>query len=311
MNRSSPLLVVVGACLAVVTLVAEQKTAPPPRTTFVELDAVVVDGKDRPVRGLHPEDFQIKEDGRAVAVTSITEVSAAGMGGADDGRSVVLLLDDTMGPAGTSIVQEIARQCLAPAKSADSIAVVRLTHREDEAVGSPQMALDRIGGYRSGALPYFLVETTENALQAVTSMSKQLETIAHRRTAVICIGRRSVCDPDLGMLPEKNLMWPYWRDALRATARADVNVHFVDPVGLTAAASGEIDARAGFVEHTGGVGFSRSNNLTRMVNAIWDDASHYYLVGYTPTAGPRDLHMIDVKMNPRGLHVRARRNRGD
>src|SRR5580658_562766 len=85
---------VVGASLAVVVLVAGQKPSPRPRTTFVELDAVVVDGNG-PVRGLHRDDFQVQEDGRKVAVTSFTEVSAAGIAGDADGRSVALLLDDT------------------------------------------------------------------------------------------------------------------------------------------------------------------------------------------------------------------------
>jgi hypothetical protein len=67
----------------------------------------------------------------------------------------------------------------------------------------------------------------------------------------------------------------------------------------------------GLVDHTGGAEFGRSNDFARTADAIWEEASHYYLLGYTPTAGRRDLHAIDFKVKPRGLHVRARRNRGD
>src|SRR5579864_2758457 len=140
-----PVAGAVGACLAVVTLAAAQK-ASPPRTTFVELDAVVVDKHDRPVRGLHSADFEIKEDGRDVEVTSFTEVSAAGISSRGDSRSVVLLLDDTrLGPIATTVVQNIARLFLSRAREADAVAVVRVTQHQDEAIGPLSIAVDKIG----------------------------------------------------------------------------------------------------------------------------------------------------------------------
>src|ERR1700730_10053654 len=195
--KTRPVVVgVVGTCLAVITLVAEQKRSPLPRTAFVELDAVVVDHHDQPVRGLHQEDFEITEDGDAVAVTSFTEVSAAGISSSGDSRSVVLLLDDTrVSPIATPLVQYITRLFLSRARAADAVAVVRLTHHEDEAIGLLPIALDRIDQYRAKTLPYFGLESIEDALKALTKISKQLEPIAHRRTAVVCIGGRSICDP--------------------------------------------------------------------------------------------------------------------
>src|SRR5580692_624593 len=71
-----------GLCLTVAILLAafpalaDHKASSRLWSTFVELGAVVVDDNDRPVRGLHRKDFQIKEDGRAVTVTSFSEVSA-------------------------------------------------------------------------------------------------------------------------------------------------------------------------------------------------------------------------------------------
>jgi VWFA-related protein len=284
---------------------AAQKPSPPPRTTFVELDAVVVDSHDKPVRGLHRDDFRIKEDGGAVAITSFSEISVAGINGPSDGRSVVLLLDDTIGPAGTSIMQSIARLFLSRARPADAVSVVRLTHHEDEAFGALSVALNRVDEYQSNALPYFGRETIEDALAAVTSISKQVEP-AHRRTAIICIGRREVCDPYLDT-PEYSLVWPYWRDALSAAARAHASVYVVDPQGVGAAQ----DMGDGLVDHTGGTDFVRSNDFTRGADAIWNEAGHYYLLGYTPTAKPRELHEIEIKMKPRGLRVRTHLNRGD
>ena len=309
-----------GACatialilvVAAFPVLAGQKAPPHPRTEFVELDAVVMDSNDRPVRGLHGEDFQVKEDGRAVAVTSFNEVSASGISGRMDSRSVVLLLDDTgVGASGTTIVQNIARRFMAPARPADAVAVVRLTHyREDEAISSPigslQIALDRIDEYRAKSVPYFGRESIEESLHALTRISMQLEPIEHRRKVVVCVGLRNLCDLYLQM-PRNSLLWPAWRDALSATARANVSLYVVDPAGVT----GRADLGDGLVDHTGGADFVRSNNYERAVDQIWEEAGHYYLLGYTPTARPRDLHSIQIKVKGKGLHVRARLSRGD
>src|SRR5580704_12170508 len=122
--------------IGLVSRLGAQKEVPRPRTTMVELDAVVVDSHERPIRGLRQEDFQIKEDGHAVTLTSFKEISAAGIDGRQDGRSLVLLLDDTgVGPRGTLVVQNIARLFLSRTRPTDAVAVVRLTHHDDEAVG--------------------------------------------------------------------------------------------------------------------------------------------------------------------------------
>jgi hypothetical protein len=86
-----------------------------------------------------------------------------------------------------------------------------------------------------------------------------------------------------------------------------VSVYVVDPAGLI----GRPDLGQGLVEHTGGADFVRSNNFERAVDRIWEEAGHYYLLGYTPTTRPRELHSIGVKVRRRGLHVRARLDRGD
>ncbi|HEX4347608.1 MAG TPA: hypothetical protein VHZ73_08555 [Vicinamibacterales bacterium] len=265
-----------------------------------------MDDHDAPVRGLRSDDFEIDEDGHAVRIATFSEVSAAGISGSADGRFVTLLLDDTVGPGGTNIMQSIARLFIAPARKADSVAVVRLTHREDEATGPFLVARDHIDDYRSDALPFFGRETVENALQAVTSISRQLEPIADRRKVVICLGRRDVCDPYLAT-PEESLVWSYWRDALSAAARANVSVYAVDPEGVR----GPIDLGDGLVDGTGGNDFARSNNFAHIAGSIWAEAGHYYLLGYTPTAKARELHAINVKVKGRGLHVRARHSRGD
>ena len=74
------LLVAAGVWVLTMPTMAGSKPSSGARTAFVELDAVVLDDTDRPVPGLQQRDFQVKEDGRPVTVTSFNEVSAAGIG---------------------------------------------------------------------------------------------------------------------------------------------------------------------------------------------------------------------------------------
>ncbi len=283
-------------------LLARQQVTPRPPET-VELDAVVVDGDDRPIRGLKQNDFQVKEDGHLVSLTGVREVSAAGIDGRPDGRSLVLLLDDSgIGPGGTLPVQNIARLFLSRARPADAVAVVRLTHADDEAAGGLQAALDRISEYQARSVPYFGRETIEESLKAVARISRQLEPLEHRRKALVCIGRRELCDLYLPV-PEDSLVGPFWRDALSAASRANLSVYLVDPAGVF----GGVDLGSGFVEQSGGADFVRSNNFQRAVDLIWSEASHYYLLDYSTTPRKRDLHAIDVKVKTSGAHVHARR----
>jgi hypothetical protein len=84
-------------------------------------------------------------------------------------------------------------------------------------------------------------------------------------------------------------------------------VYVVDPAGL----EGRFDLGGGLVEHTGGAAFVKSNTFERAVDLIWREAGHYSLLGYSPTAVPRELHSIDVKVTRPGLRVHARESRGD
>ena len=97
------------------------------RRDLVELDVVVVDDDNHPVRGLAQADFEIKEDGSRVDIKTFAAVSALGTMDPDDARSVVLLLDDSSVPmSGTAAMQTIATRMLSPVGRGDDVAVVRL-----------------------------------------------------------------------------------------------------------------------------------------------------------------------------------------
>src|SRR5262245_44809394 len=91
MSRAVIVALACVACLLTASLIAQEPATP----AFVELDVVVLDHDRRPVRDLRPRDFLVEEDGRTAAVASVKEVAVAGIGGREDARSVVLLLDNT------------------------------------------------------------------------------------------------------------------------------------------------------------------------------------------------------------------------
>jgi VWFA-related protein len=306
--RNLFVVAIAGTCvLALSAAAGSQSPLSGSAASPVELDAVVLDKNDRPVHGLQQRDFQIKEDGRLVELTGFREVSAAGISGRDDGRSVVLLLDDNAVPLNaTTIVQNIAKLFVSFARAFDTVSVVRLTHREDEAAGGLPAVLERIDEYRAGSLSFFGRDMRDDALQTVARVARQLEPMEHRRKVLVCIGAREVCDPYFEV-PENSLLWKSWRDAITTTARANASVYVVSPSGVI----GRIDLGDGLADNTGGGVFVRSNDFERDARMIWDEAGHYYLFQYTPSGRRRDLHTIHVSIKRSGLRVRARRARGD
>ncbi len=296
---------IVGLCA---TVAAARKPPPEPRTPYVQLDVVVTDDLGHLSRGLRASDFDVREDGEPVALDSVTAVNVTG--GAENGvtRSVVLLLDDTLTPAiRTTTVQGLARMFLSHASADDAVAVVRLTHRGDDAVGPLELAAARIDEYRGRALPFFGIESIQNLLKTVARISAAVAANPPRRTAVVCIGGRVLCDPYFER-PESSMARREWHQAIVAAARANVAVYYVDPAGVTGAGA---DLGYGLVDHTGGAAFTQTNTFEHAVDAIWDEAGHYYVLGYTPTTKPRDLHSIRVRATRAGLHARARLARGD
>ena len=292
---------VLGAIAA--PIIASQEQA----QYLVELDAVVLDDDDRPVPGLKQEDFQVKEDGRAVELKTFDAVADI-PGGRSPQRSIVLLLDDSgVGPGNTLPIQTIARMFVSRMAAPDEFSVIRLNNRRDEAYGDRLEALLRISEYRSDALPFFGRETIENALRAVAKVSRTVEAIEHRRKALVCVGMSAICNVTEPQTGRGSLIWRYWVDAVGATARANASVYSLMPNGLSNRS--EL-SRGSLSDVTGGEGFRNTNDIGRVIDIVRRDTGTYYLLGYWPFASSKETHSIEVKVNKRGLHVRARRLRG-
>ena len=93
-----------AAFVLILSSALAQRPAPaPPANDLVELDVVALDRDDRAVTDLRQEEFRIKEDGRAVDLKTFAQVTALGSTQPDDGRVVVLLMDDIGVPIARSI----------------------------------------------------------------------------------------------------------------------------------------------------------------------------------------------------------------
>jgi VWFA-related protein len=278
----------------VVAVSAERQRPARAAADLVELDVVALDRDDQPVTGLRREDFTVKEDGRVVELKTFSQVTALGSAQPDDGRVVVLLMDDIGVPmTGTSPMQQIAPVVLSPMGDGDEVSVVRLSSRSDEAFGDLGTARDRIEGYRGGAVPFSRRDAAEAVLKAIARIARQLEPIDHRRKVILCLGLPSVCDIGEPQFGGTSVLWPAWVAAIDAAARANVSVYCVDPTGTM---GGPSLSFGGIVQVTGGKVFAH-------------EAGHYYLLGYWPAASKRELHSIDVRVARQGVHVRAGRRR--
>ena len=301
--RSFMLVAVLLAGVATIVVRAGQQQ---PATYLVEVDAVVTDDDGKPVVGLKQGDFEVKDDGKRVELKTFEEVRETDQRAV--ARSIVLLLDDSgFGAGNTLTIQQIARMFVARMAPPDEFSVIRLSNRRDEAFGDRLEALLRIQEYRSDTLPFFGRETRENALQMFAKVARTLEAVEHRRKALVCIGVADVCS-----LPEPggrfDVLWKFWVDTVGAMGRSNASVYSLEPRGAprrNAITGGTI------ADITGGEVFLNTTDLNRPIDVVRRETGNYYLLGYWPSASDKPLHSIEVRVNKRGVRVRARRVRGE
>lgn len=271
---------------------------------LVELDVVALDRGGRPVTDLQASDFQIKDDGQRVDVKTFEAVAADGLT-SDGARSMVLLLDDSGVPmGGTVVVQAIASNILSRTRQGDEVTVVRLNNERDEPFGDTDTARQRIADYHGGAVPFQVPGTLDRALRVLASVCRSLEAVEHRRKIVVCVGSPAVCNMIEPQPRGYSLLWRPWVAAISAASRANVSVYAAMPIAPGAV----LILAGGLADITGGIGFRNTVKFESFVDAMWLEASQYYLLGYWPPAksSARELHSVEVKVNRKDVRVRAR-----
>lgn len=295
----------ITAGLCTLALSGAAKQAVPASIDLVELAVVVTDGQRRPVLDLTRRDFEVREDGKPIDITTFLAASASGSREFDQNRSMVVVLDDVMMPySATDSVKAVAGYLVGQGRVGDDISVVRVNKREDEPYGDLEVALTRISEYRGAMAPFDAIRTTEDTLKLIAGLANRLEPYGRRRKAIVCIGSQRICNV---MEPSRSAPGSLRRDwitAVREAANANVSVY-----ALTSG-RGRLTG-GGLVEATGGELFGSRSDLTPAIEQIWNDLSRHYLIGYWPTASSRDLHSISVNVKRSGVRVLARKKRGN
>ena len=145
----------------------------------------------------------------------------------------------------------------------------------------------------------------KHAFDMIRDLSRALAPVTHRRKMLVYIGAAAMFRPTEQTGIGLPTYAPEWTDALAEASRANVAVYVINP-----ALSGTRPEDAmSFTEATGGAAFN-TNEFASAVNRMWDEAGHYYLIGYeAPAGGKRKTHSIKVRAKPPGVEIRARKQR--
>jgi VWFA-related protein len=292
---------------------------------LIVVPAVVRDADNALVRGLTRGDFELLEDGKPVSIATFAEASSDARTSLDDGRFVVLLLDDySTHPRFTQRIKDVARRFADRMGPKDVVSVVMMnggssvtTHRPQEV----RAAIDRSRAY--GQAFVSPTNPARHAMQNIGSLAAQLARVPHRRKTLVCIGPAATCNPPTHLdrsQGEAGL-------AMRETARANVTTYVIDPLGLTqkrslsAAAIDDGVTRVpgvedqgqgfrlyqdGFAFESGGLAFANSNDYESAIAQVWEESGNYYLLGYEPARRDDRRHAIQVRVSRPGLTARAR-----
>ena len=279
-----------------------QKPTPAPSIDLVELDVVVTDHNGQHVPGLKREDFEVKEDGKVVDIKTFMAVSAGGSTKLDDGRSMVVLLDDMgMSTMATTAIKALANYVAAFAGPGDEFSVIRLT-KGDEPYGDVDSAVGRIAEYQPSPVPFDGLQAVEDVLITVKTVAQRFEDSGRRRKVLVCIGSPQVCNILEPRRWALRSMYQRWLDTVTAAARANLSVY-----SLVSRRGGP--SSGGLNEVTGGELFGTTSDLRPAVRRIWEDASRHYLLGYWPSGSAKELHSIQVRVAGKGRRALARRVR--
>jgi hypothetical protein len=268
-----------------------------------ELDVVVTDRDGKPMMDLQQADFTITEDGKKVEPTSFTKVELKASGTPEDGRTVIIVLDDTAAAVATDPVKVLTGSILQTAKPGDRISISRLSNTADKIAYDATTVGARLNEYKAGAVPFSTGNTTEDFLQLVARLSGELAQPVHRRKAIVCVGAPGVCSLPARQQNAVGQLWANWVNAMTAMAKSNVSLYAFMPIKTTVGDGAVTD-------ESGGTGFSNANDFRPFAERVWSEISNYYLISYAGAPASKDLRSISVKVNKSGARVHARKLRG-
>jgi VWFA-related protein len=309
----------------------------------VRVDATVLGKGDVPVADLKADDFEVSEDGVPQRVDTCQFLRLTGQpterddtsleirsrehaeaeAAREDVRLFVIFLDDYHIDKLPSITIPLRRDLSAfinRLQPTDLVAIVdpltpadTMTFTRDK-----QAMLDVIRTFEGRQGEIFPVRSAveEAQLQSgdVVRLRAQVTLSALASDAIrlggLREGRKTIIFVSQGPplnLPSANLEEDF-REVVVGANRANVTINCVDPRGLSVYGRFAMDSIYRLAAETGGRTITNTNDMAFGLQQVVNDASAYYLLGYTPTRSEDDgkYHRISVKVKRPGTHVIAR-----
>ena len=279
-------------------------------TNLVVVPVVVADSKGAMVPGLTVDDFHVEEDGKPVAIESFV-APRLDPDGPDQSRFIVLALDNLSTQAEIAYrVKNIASRFVDKLGPYDVMSVITISGGKAVTTNSKAELKAAISKFSVNAGAEIMEgwRRAEHGLKMINALTDQVVKAPHPRKVMVFIGNASMFSPltpsafrgaGLGLMQE-------WNNAIQATARNNVSVYVIDPLGLMASPG---DWSKSFAHETGGYAWGRSNNFNANVDQIFRESASYYLLGYTAPINDSREHKIDVTVARKGVTLRARKAR--
>jgi Ca-activated chloride channel family protein len=272
------------ACICVlvcasVTLAHTQPTFSA-RVEGVRVDVLVTDPSRRPLRGLAPQDFEIRDNGvpQQVDIVSFGEIAL----------NVGLAFDLSESVAGTRLEQlRLASNALtSELQPADQSGLI--TFSELVSLKCP-LSLDRscVNQSLAAAVPSGATALVDGVLAAIIASESD-------------IGRSLLMVFSDGL---DTSSFQHTERVLDMGRRSDVVVYSIASKEARPDFLEELSASTGGRLHEA----NRDEDLSTTFRTILDEFRHRYLVTYTPRGVPRDgWHKLEVRVNRSGVRVKAR-----
>jgi VWFA-related protein len=312
---------------------------------LVRVDVSVMGRDGKAVDDLTVEDFEVLEDGLPQMVETVQFVRLSGQVPAerkesidirsldhgrreaarDDVRVFVVFLDDyhvDKSPQITIPVRRALEAFVEQLGPYDVTAVmepltplshVEFTRNRDKVLAEVQ----QFEGRRGELFP--VKSAAEEAQMSARNLSEVRASVTLDALNAIVThlgglreGRKSVLfvsqGPPVG-LSSASPNFSRLQEVMRNANRGNVTINVLDPRPLGMSRFGSDYVARMLADTTGGRAIVNTNNPAKQLSQVVEDASAYYLLGYTPTRADMNdgkFHKITVKMKRRGYDVVAR-----
>jgi VWFA-related protein len=314
------------------------------RVNLVRVDVSVFGRDGEALEGLQPSDFVVREDGVPQTVETVQFIKLTGQtpsalkestairsaahaeveAAREDVRLFVLFLDDYHVDKSPTIMIPLKRTLKAFVDKLgpyDLVAVMDpltpLTHIEFTRDRSKLMeVVNNFEGRRGELFPVrSAAEEAQQSqrniwelragvtLDAMNAIVTKLGGLREGRKSVLFVSQ----GPPVSL---RSVNWPRMEDVVQSANRANVTIHTLDPRPLGASEFGGNLVLRRFSDETGGRAIFNTNDHASHLEGVFDDASAYYLVGYTPARGEvadGKFHKIEVEVKRPRVRVVARR----